>query len=180
MFAQHHLYKESSLERVIIAKNHLCREMTLQGHLCPELSLHIFIFAQSHLFEKSSLQSLLCKEVIYATSCFCIEATLHWAVFAHGHLYTESSLHRVIFAQSSFKALSLQRRLCKNTGSFLQSFPCMESFESFLLKVIFAQSHWCIDFSENGHMPRLFFYIVYVNSNSLLGPKGPVAFSLSH
>ena len=28
-------------------------------------------------------------------------------------------------------------------------------------------------------MPKLFFYIVYVNSNSLLGPKGPVSFSLS-
>ena len=132
VFAQHHLYKESSLERVIMAKN----------HLCTELSLHIFIIAQSHLFKKSSLQRRACKyRVIYAKSCFCIKATLHSAVFAHGHLYTGSSLHRVIFAQSSFEALSLQRRLCKNTGSFLQSFPCMESFESFLLKVIFAQSH---------------------------------------
>ena len=154
-------------------------EVTLQGHLCTGLSLHTFIFALSSFWKVFFAKKSMYR-VIYAKSCFCIKATLYRAVFAHGHLYTGSSLHRVIFAQSSFEALSLQRRLCKNTGSFLQSFPCMESFESFLLKVIFAQSHWCIDFSENGHMPRLFFYIVYVNSNSLLGPKGPVAFSLSH
>ena len=93
--AQHYLYKESSLKRVIIAKNHIkvliyvhskknhvCREVTLLGHLSTGTTLHRNNFAQEPIYRGTNfLRNHLAQKPV------CKGTALHRPIGSSEHIF---------------------------------------------------------------------------------------------